>query len=96
MFVVREKQKKSLGFSYAAKRKVRLVGSSPVGTTFVPSALRNAVQGILARLYSDFHLNTKSRDELIRKRRSEGEGLSVLARAFGISPQRVYQIVHYK
>ncbi len=72
-------------------------GSSPVGTTFVPSALRNAVQGILAHLYSDFLLNTKSsRDELIRKRHAKGESLSELARAYGISPQRVYQIVHHK
>ena len=33
-----------------------------------------------------------SRDELIRLRHSAGEGLSNLAREFGISPQRVFQI----
>lgn len=37
-----------------------------------------------------------SRDELIRLRHSVGEAMSELAREFGISPQRVYQIVRYK
>ncbi len=71
-------------------------GSSPVGTTFVPSALRNAVQGILARLYSDFRLNTQDRDTLIRQRAELGERPSDLAREYGISPQRVYQILRFK
>ena len=82
MFVVGKKQEESLHFSYATKCKVRLVGSSPVETTFVPSALRNAVQGILPRLYSAFHLDTQTRNELIRSRHAEGEGLAELARAF--------------
>jgi Mor family transcriptional regulator len=47
-------------------------------------------------LYSVLRLSTQSRDELIRKRHAEGEGLSELARAYNISPQRVHQIVHYK
>lgn len=71
-------------------------GSSPVGTTFVPSALRTAVQGILAHLYSDFRLDTKTRDELIRKRVASGERPSDLAREYSISPQRIYQIVRGK
>ena len=33
------------------------------------------------------------RDELIRKRNAEGESLSQLAHEFGVSPQRVHQIV---
>jgi hypothetical protein len=37
-----------------------------------------------------------SRNELIRLRAAAGEALSDLARAFEISPQRVYQIVHFK
>lgn len=71
-------------------------GSSPVGTTFVPSALRNAVQGILAHLYSDFRLDTQNRDTIIRQRAALGERPSDLAREYGISPQRVYQILRFK
>jgi Mor family transcriptional regulator len=63
---------------------------------FVPSAINDAVQGILAVLYSGFRLDTKARDEIIRKRYATGERLSDLARDFGISPQRVYQIVRFK
>jgi hypothetical protein len=37
-----------------------------------------------------------SRNELIRLRYAAGETISELARAFGISSQRVYQIVHFK
>jgi hypothetical protein len=37
-----------------------------------------------------------SRNELLRLRFAAGEALSDLARAFGISPQRAYQIVHFK
>jgi len=39
---------------------------------------------------------TQTRDELIRLRHSAGEKLSDLAREFGISPQRVNQIVRYE
>jgi hypothetical protein len=60
------------------------------------STLKAAVQDILAVLYSDFRLDTKTRDELIRNRNSAGERLSDLAREFDISPQRVFQIVHLK
>jgi len=66
------------------------------GTTFVPYALKTAVQGILARLYSDFRLNTQDRDGLIRQRASLGERPSDLAREYSISPQRVYQILRFK
>ena len=63
----------------------------------MPSALKDAVHGILAILYSDFiSHDTKARNELIRQRYAVGEGLSELAREFGISPQWVYQIVHFK
>lgn len=37
-----------------------------------------------------------SRNDLIRERHTAGESLSDLARAFGISPQRAYQIVNFK
>ena len=67
--------------------------SSPVGAKFVPSALSGAVQGILALLYSVSRLDTQTRDELICKRHGAGESQSALAREFGISPQRVHQIV---
>lgn len=71
-------------------------GSSPVGAMFVPSALSDAVQGILSLLYSEFRLDTQARNQQIRERYTAGERLSDLARKFGISPQRVYQIVHFK
>jgi Mor family transcriptional regulator len=41
-------------------------------------------------------LAQRSRNELIRLRYAAGETISELARAFGISPQRVYQIVNFK
>ncbi len=63
---------------------------------FVPSALSDAVQGILSLLYSEFRLDTQARNQQIRERYTAGERLSDLARKFGISPQRVYQIVHFK
>jgi Mor family transcriptional regulator len=68
-------------------------GSSPVGVKFVPSALNDAVQGILALLYSDFRLDTQTRNQQIRERYEDGERLSDLACEYGISPQRVYQIL---
>ena len=62
---------------------------------FVPSTLKTAVQNILVVLYSDFRLDSKARDEIIHKRHAAGEGVADLAREFGISPQRVYQIVNF-
>lgn len=38
----------------------------------------------------------RSRNELIRLRYAAGESISDLARAFGISPQRVHQIVSFR
>jgi Mor family transcriptional regulator len=38
-------------------------------------------------------LTTQQRDAQIKKRYQAGESISALARAFGISPQRVDQIV---
>jgi Mor family transcriptional regulator len=71
-------------------------GAYPVGAMFVPSALSDAVQGILSLLYSGFCLDTQTRNQQIRERYAAGERLSDLAREFGISPQRVYQIVHFR
>jgi Mor family transcriptional regulator len=59
---------------------------------FVPSAIEIAVHGILAMLYSDFRLDTQTRNVLIRRRHVAGESITDLAREYGISPQRVYQI----
>ena len=36
-----------------------------------------------------------NRNERIRLRFADGQALSDLARAFGLSPQRIFQIVHY-
>jgi len=72
------------------------MGWCPVGVKFVPSALNDAVQGVLTLLYGDFRFTTKTRDEIIRQRHAKGESLSILAREYGISPQRVFQIVNSK
>jgi hypothetical protein len=37
---------------------------------------------------------TKIRDQRIRARHAEGDSLSELARIYGISPQRIYQIIN--
>jgi transposase-like protein len=66
----------------------------PVRVKFVPSALNDAVQHILSILYRNQPISNKLRDEIIRERYAAGEALSDLAREFGVSPQRVYQIVH--
>lgn len=73
-------------------------GSSPVGAKFVPSALNGAVKIILKRLYDQHYKPTvpEIRDAIIRERYAAGERLSDLAREYGISPQRVYQIVNAK
>jgi Mor family transcriptional regulator len=39
-------------------------------------------------------MTAANRNHIIRQRFADGEGLSDLAREYGISPQRVYQIVH--
>jgi DNA-directed RNA polymerase specialized sigma subunit len=40
--------------------------------------------------------DTSSRNEIIRQRYIEGETLSDIARDVGLTPQRVYQIVHHR
>jgi DNA-directed RNA polymerase sigma subunit (sigma70/sigma32) len=43
------------------------------------------------------HAVQRSRNEIIRLRyAAAGESLSDLAHEFGISPQRIYQIVHHR
>jgi Mor family transcriptional regulator len=68
----------------------------PVRAMFVPSSLEIAMQGILNALYGDSALDTQSRDQQIRERHRAGERSSDLAREFGISPQRVCQIIRYR
>jgi hypothetical protein len=68
--------------------------------------LETAIQLILTRLYAGFVLPHKpvtqkqprkiERNAEIIARHAAGEGLSNLAREFGLTPQRVYQIVHRK
>ena len=41
-------------------------------------------------------LSTRDRNAIIRTRYFEGEPMSTLAKEFGISPQRVYQIINFK
>ena len=69
-------------------------------------SLESAIQKILTRLYAGFsfpekpinlsHVKKSERNAQIRARYANGEALSDLAREFGLSPQRVYQIVHRK
>ena len=75
----------------------RFAPRMPVRVKFVPSDLKNAVQRVLAQLYGGFDSTAQlDRDDIIRQRHAAGEGLSALGREFGISPQRVYQIVSRK
>jgi Mor family transcriptional regulator len=66
--------------------------------------LEDAISIILARLYAGFllpdspitkkHVPKAERNADIIARYEAGEGISELARAFGLSPQRVFQLVH--
>lgn len=61
--------------------------------------LAQAIQHILKRLYvssaqPDKPLTIAARNELIRSRYRAGETMQALAAAFGISFQRVHQIIH--
>lgn len=53
---------------------------------------------ILFILYLDLEttkLSNAKRDQVIRRRYAGGESISKLARAYNISPQRVFQVVTY-
>lgn len=54
-----------------------------------------AIRRFIHRLYPALQprLTKQQRDVLIRVRHAAGEALSDLAREFGISPQRAWQIV---
>lgn len=54
-----------------------------------------AIRRFVRRLYPALQprLTKQQRDVLIRARHTAGEALSDLAREFGISPQRAWQIV---
>ena len=68
--------------------------------------LEEAVSIILARLYAGFllpekpvtkkHVPKAERNAELIARDQAGEGVSELARPFGLSPQRIYQIVNGK
>jgi hypothetical protein len=69
------------------------------GRKTVPERLADAVRKILGTFHaiSASHVDTidsVQRDCTIRDRYSRGETLSALAREFGLSPQRVFQIVN--
>ena len=52
-----------------------------------------AVQYLLNRLYYQLHT---TRDETIRQRHAKGERVSDLAKAFGLTPARISQIVRHR
>lgn len=55
-----------------------------------PDVVGWATEYLLNRLY-----DRPSRDDVIRERYARGERLSALARAYGLSPARIHQIVHH-
>ncbi len=57
------------------------------------AAARRLLKGLYQRA-DDGTLTTAQRNLLIQIRHATGEGLSNLAREYGISPQRVWQIVN--
>jgi hypothetical protein len=54
---------------------------------------RRLLRGLYQRV-ADGTLTTSQRNLLIQMRHAAGEGLSDLAREYGISPQRAWQIVN--
>ncbi len=58
--------------------------------------IAETVLKFVSLLYPASFLSTIERNQLIQARYAQGIGLSALAEQFGISPQRVYQIVHGK
>ena len=67
-----------------------------VNGTFVP-CLESSINTILRQLYpSVAKFSFKIRNENIKYRYKAGETLSELARAYSISPQRIWQIIHDK
>jgi hypothetical protein len=79
--------------------------SLPVGVTGL-HRLEAAIQSIITRLYAGFsfsdktinrhHIKKSERNTEITARFAVGESLSDIGREFGLTPQRVYQIVHGK
>ncbi len=79
--------------------------SKPVRVTGLHN-LEDAISIILTRLYAGFllpdqpvtnkHIPKAERNAEIIARHEAGEGISELARAFGLSPQRVFQILQKK
>jgi hypothetical protein len=75
-------------------------GASVSGTYLEPGGIIRAKTLILFVIYYELdftpRLTTQQRDQIIRDRYSRGEAISDLAREYGISPQRVFQIVNPK
>ncbi len=68
----------------------------PTGSEILRQPLSDVVDWFfsLSRYWKGRQAHT--RNELIRLRHEVGETISQLAREFGISPQRVFQIVNFK
>ncbi len=72
----------------------RLMTPTGLGALFVPP-LEKATQDTLTGVQAALHkIGVSVRNQIILARYKAGETLSNLARAFEISPQRVYQIVN--
>ena len=66
----------------------------------IPASVTDAKQLILFVTYYERdtkpQLTTADRDNLIRVRYANGEAVTNLAKDYGISDKRIYQIVHFK
>jgi Mor transcription activator family protein len=73
-------------------------GLSALETYLELGGLHHAIQLFLFLIHYDQDFTprttTRQRDEQIRQRHMNGETLSDLAREYGISPQRIFQIIN--
>ncbi|MCL4251163.1 MAG: hypothetical protein KJ065_23640 [Anaerolineae bacterium] len=66
---------------------------TPTRLELIRRSLPEIVEWLLLTSGLKTHGRKVNRDQVIRKRHAAGERLSKLAREFGVSPQRVHQIV---
>ena len=67
---------------------------SIISLNTIKLAYAYTVRLLKATSQPDYYITIQKRNKTIRERYKAGESLSVLAAEFGLSPQRVYQIVN--
>ena len=84
--------------SYLAEKRADIVSESTDKIVIFGWHRRTEAYGLVPRyanvLDSGGQVEQPNRDEVIRSDFARGETLSDLARIFGLTPQRVHQIVH--